>query len=435
MTTTFLEAEAELSRQLGDYWSSTTTGAGTATTLVDTALKAKANDWIDGDREMYSFLIEEPGGAASIYDERKISSLDNSTGTLTALAFDAAPGTGIDYEVHRLFTPSEKRRALVAAARRVFPELHVQILTETLRMGDWLRNGDMQKFTTGTGPPDEWNANSLTAAKNTTKPFYLFGDKSVKLTSTAGNLSQSNTENILLNQLQGKTVSFEARGWSDTASSLRLQVYDGTTTTSSDYHTGGSSFDDPRDEILKITNVTIADEPTEITFRIVHDSASATDYVQDARVLNDWQDRIFIGDMGLAQNIPHAVYQTHENWIHDDNWERMNDWFVDKDGYLHVPRGLRDYFLKIEGIGYLDFVDSSGDSGTDWDDTININQPQLEVLVAEAALWLYTTMTMPNFDSGQREDFERMIGFWRQEVRSRRGKFGMDIPSATTKWQ
>ena len=158
-------------------------------------------------------------------------------------------------------------------------------------------------------------------------------------------------------------------------------------------------------------------------------------YVQDARVLNDWQDRIFIGDMGLARNIPHAVYQTHENWIHNDNWERMNDWFVDKDGYLHVPRGLRDYFLKIEGIGYLDFIDSSGDSGTDWDDTINVNQPQLEILIAEAALWLYTTMAMPNFDSGQREDFERMIPFWKQEARSRRGRFGMDIPSATTKWQ
>ena len=101
MATTLLNCEIILSKQLGDYWSSSTTSAGTDTTMIDTALKAKTNDWIDGDREMYVFLIEEPTGNAAIYDERKISSLDNSTGTLTTLAFLAAPGTGIDYEINR----------------------------------------------------------------------------------------------------------------------------------------------------------------------------------------------------------------------------------------------------------------------------------------------------------------------------------------------
>ena len=45
MTTTMLNAEAELSKQLGDWWSGTTTSAGSSTTLIDTALMAKANDW------------------------------------------------------------------------------------------------------------------------------------------------------------------------------------------------------------------------------------------------------------------------------------------------------------------------------------------------------------------------------------------------------
>jgi len=46
MSTTLLAAEQALSKEIGDYWSSTTTGAGSSTTLVDSALMAKANDWI-----------------------------------------------------------------------------------------------------------------------------------------------------------------------------------------------------------------------------------------------------------------------------------------------------------------------------------------------------------------------------------------------------
>ncbi len=62
MSTTLLNAEVELSKQLGDYWASTTTGAGSATTMVDTALKDKANDWVETG-EAYVFLTEEPAGA------------------------------------------------------------------------------------------------------------------------------------------------------------------------------------------------------------------------------------------------------------------------------------------------------------------------------------------------------------------------------------
>lgn len=48
MSTSLLSAEIELSKQLGDFWDSITTSAGAAggTTLIDTELKAKANDWI-----------------------------------------------------------------------------------------------------------------------------------------------------------------------------------------------------------------------------------------------------------------------------------------------------------------------------------------------------------------------------------------------------
>ena len=169
MSTTLLAAMQELSKQLNDSWQSTTTGAGSATTLVDSALLAKANDWITDDT--WSFLTEEPASSAAIYDERKVSSLDNSSGTLTTLTFAAAPGTGIDYEVHRLFSPSEKRRALVAAARRIYPDVYNEIWNEELVSGNWLNDGSFERWTTSTNLT-AWTETTLTPTPTPTPPHY-----------------------------------------------------------------------------------------------------------------------------------------------------------------------------------------------------------------------------------------------------------------------
>lgn len=434
MTTTLLNAEIELSKQIGDFWSSTTTGTGSSSTNIqDTALKAKANDWIDGDREMYIMITDSSADNSTDEEERKATALDNSTGDLTVLALSGDPGDGKTYRVHRLFTASDKRRALVYAARRAFPDIHTKVNSETLRMGNWLLNGDMQKWTTGTAAPDDWTASTLTVAKNSTAPYYILGDYSAKLNGSAGNLYQDGTLNPALLQLAGKTVTFEARAWCNTASDFRLQIYDGTTTTSSDYHDGGSAWDDEETDTLRV-EATIAEEPTEITFRLMHDAAAGTIYVQDARVISGVNDRVYVGYLSLAQDMPFLVEQAYEGEIRYGFWQGLHGSWVDKDDYLHVPNGTNDEFLRIRGIGYLDFIDSSGDSGTDWDDTVTIDSPQTDILVAQAALYLYQTISMPNFDSGTREEYMQMIGYWENELRKRKGKFGMDTPSASTDW-
>ena len=47
MSTSILNCMVLLSKELGDYWSSTTTSSGSTTTVVDTELKAYPNSWID----------------------------------------------------------------------------------------------------------------------------------------------------------------------------------------------------------------------------------------------------------------------------------------------------------------------------------------------------------------------------------------------------
>ena len=430
MSTTLLAAEQLLSKELGDYWSSTTTGAGSTTTLVDSALLAKANDWITD--ETYAFLIEEPTGDAAIYDERKVSSLDNTTGTLTTLAFAGAPGTGIDYELHRQFTPSEKRRALVAAAKKIFPACFQEIWDETQISGNWLRDGSLERWTTSTDLTN-WTDTTVTTTQTSTSLYYKHGAYSCKLSGAIGNIAQAITDFDDLKHLAGKSVTFTVQGWSDTASCLRLGIYDGTTYTYSSYHDGDSAWTEHNDP-LSVTAV-IKDNPTAITFYIYHDVATtATSYVDDARVISGDRSRLYIGHMGFAQNRPHRVYIEPSDYSQEEPWYMVRDWLVDKDGYLYLPASTAsDYRLRLRGIGYLDFL-VSGVSSTAWTATIALDSPQIEILAAEAALYLYTTMSMPNYEAGTRAAYQQMIPYWEAESAKRKAQFGMLAPGTAIHW-
>lgn len=430
MTTTLLAAEEELSKQIGDYWASTTTTTGTvATTLTDTALKAKEDNWITD--EAYDMLLEEPDSAAAIYEERKITSLAGSTGILTVLAHGGVIESGIDYRVHRLFPASEKRRALVSSAKKIYPHCFKEIWDESLVCGNWLKDGSFERWTSGA--LTDWTETDVTTTDTTDSPYYKHGTHSCKLSGSIGNIACSITNFDDLKHLAGKTVTFTVQGWSDTASCLRISIYDGTTRTYSDYHDELSAWT-AHNEPLTVTQV-IAPNPTEITFKIYHAIATtATSYVDDARVISDYRSRLYIGHLGLARNRPHQVYIEPTNYSQEEGWIRVRDYKVDKDDYLYIPTTYpSDYRLRIRGIGYLDFL-ASGVSSTAWTATIDIDSPQLEILVAEAAIYLCNQMIVPNFTSGESERWIKALGYWQGEYRDRCNKFGMIPPSATVMW-
>ncbi len=420
MTTTLVANMQELSKQIGDSWQSTTTGAGTSATLVDTALKAKANDWIQNDP--YAFLTEEPGGSAAIYDERKISSLDNSSGTLTTIAFSAAPGSGIDYEVHRLFTPSDKRIALLYADHAGFPAIHEKVRDESFVAGNWLKDGSFETWD-NSSTLTNWTESGLTLTQTSTATLFKHGTYSAKVDGSTGYFEQTVSEWDDLKYLAGKNVTLTCQVHCDTADDLRIAVvYDGTNIEYSDYHDGDSTWTADNDPLS--VQIAIDDNPTAIKFRIYHDTAAGVSYVDDFRLIGPDGARLYIGGLGLAQNTPHGVYVEQSDYNQRDPWLRLDMTpFNFEDGYMTTP-GLKDRRLRIEGMGYLDFL-ASGSSSTAWTATINIESPQTDILVAQAALYLYTRMSMPNFDSGSTEAFQRMIGFWQQELDKRIRKFRM----------
>ncbi len=429
MTTALSTCLTLLSKDLGDYWSGTTTSGGSSTTVVDTALKAKANDWIsDAPQEMYDRIT------SGTYDgeERKLSSLDNSSGTLTTLAHGGTIASGVTYEVHRLFSASEKRRALIHAATTIFPTCFKEIHSTSKTLGNWLLNGDVEVWTSSSYP-DYWRVSTVTATATTTAKYFKRGATSCKLSTASGYLYQDWAYNDDLKYLRGKTVTFRAmHSWCDTASCLRLAIYDGTTTSYSDYHSGNSAWSDD-DDPMEVT-ATISDTATDISFRVYHTSAAGTSYIDDLRVAAGEYDKVYIGDLGLNLEWPHSVEYQQDGYENVEPWIRIHNYDIDTtNNYLLIPGGLQNYKLRIKGIGYCSFT-ITGASSELWTATIEIDYPQTLILSAEAVMYLYRQMILPNFTSGDREDFAKMLAVWENELTTRRMKFGMKPPLASVRW-
>jgi hypothetical protein len=416
-----------VSKDLNDFFSSTTTSAGAAggTTVIDTALMAMPNQWITD--KTYTRITSGTRDG----DERKISSLDNTTGTLTTLAHGGQIANSVTYEVHRLFTASEKRIALHHAARTAFPYIHSIIKADHFRSSNWLINGDVEYWAAATAP-DHWNRSAVTCTQTSTASLFTSGSYSCKLSTAAGHIEQSwiAGNNDDLKYLRGKSVTFRARGWSDTASSLRLAINDHATITYSDYHAGNSAWDDGD---LYVT-ATISPTATEVAFMVYHDVAVATDYVDDLYVTGPTMAKVDVSDLGLALNRPMAVSYCpstfrHEPWVPVRGYEVKSS---ENAVYItqSIPAGSP---LRIEGIGYLKFL-ASGVESTAWSATIAIDDPQTKILSAAACLYLYQQMAMPNFTSGDNKAAIEAYAFWKQEYRDRCNQFRMSVPPIRVNW-
>ncbi len=424
MTTTLANAQIELSKQIQDWWASTSTSAGAAggTTIVDTALQAKQSDWIQ-----YNAWDRITSGT---YDgeERKISSL--STSTLTTLAHTGQIASSVTYEVHRLFTASEKRLALLWAARNCYPALFKRIRDEGRVIGNWLKDGSFEIWTSSSALT-YWTKSGCTLTKTSTSPYYKHGSFSGKMDTAAGYIEQSYTDWDDLKRLAGKSITLTVQGRCDTASCLRIAIVSGSTITYSDYHAGDSAWtedDDPME-----VEATIGENPTNISFRLYHAVAAGTSYVDDARIMGDEYGKVYIGDLGFSQHEPHGVFVEAADYTKGEPWIRLHKWNVDHAGYLYVGDGYSDRTLRLEGIGYLDFL-ASGVASTAWAATIDIDQPQLDILVAKAAQYLCRMKIVPADTTGQIQKWQDALAYWEREYAVRTQKFGMVPPKATAIW-
>ena len=125
MATLISEALTLLGSDLDDGWIGETTEAGNVNklTLVDDNLYEKVADWVsDG---MVVYLPTGPDGVSTA-ETRVVNSLSDHDLTVKS-AFSAQVESGVDYEVHKLFTRNQKLVALRQAAPLLCPGIHAVV--------------------------------------------------------------------------------------------------------------------------------------------------------------------------------------------------------------------------------------------------------------------------------------------------------------------
>jgi hypothetical protein len=426
MSTTLSNAEIELSKQTGDFWSSSATATASNTQLTDSALVEKTIDWLTDETYLQMTTLNTAVSSA----ERLISTINVTSGFVTWNRTLTGNTINTDtYRIHRLFSASEKSRALINACKMMFPYAHERIRNESKTTGDWLKDGGLEVWTSATAPT-YWTVNATTANQCSNAGYVTRGIYSCKLTTAIGDISQGLALNPDLLELKGKTITFKGKLNCSATNCARLQITDGITTTNSAYHAGDSSFGDDFIDIEQ----SIAENATAVTFKVLHANASATTYVDDLRVIGPRRDKVYIGDLGLAQNQPHVVSYSSDGNIYSEPWITLHNYNVDADGgYLNIEGMPADYRLRIEGIGYLDFK-LSGASSTNWAAVVNVDDPQLQILVAQAAIYLCNQKALPSEVSGVSDQWYKARANWENELQKRKAQFGMTAPPATTHW-
>ncbi len=188
-TTTLTEARQLLSDMVGDLVTHTASSNGGASgaTLIDTSLKDEFGNEDDACNNQWVILTS--GAAALLGNERRVLDFA-AAGTITPYTAFGAPTqvpSGTTYEIHKIWKPSDKRRALNWALRRAYPAISRNIVDDQIttvtntwayRLGDYgtsTATGSTSLTDTGkawitnqfAGYRVESGANSTTISSNT----------------------------------------------------------------------------------------------------------------------------------------------------------------------------------------------------------------------------------------------------------------------------
>ena len=133
-----------------------------------------------------------------------------------------------------------------------------------------LENGDFESWSAGVAAaPDGWSMwHGTVAREGATKKL---GTDSVKVTATAADASLYIEAADHLNYAS-RNITFACWVWSDGANQARLKIYDGSSTTYSPYHSGGSGW-----ELLTVS-VSLPAAPTKIECNLMADCTGGNDF-------------------------------------------------------------------------------------------------------------------------------------------------------------
>ena len=387
-TTTRVNLRKALSEAIGDYQAFATTADGNdaKTSLVSRTLKNYSGGADDGAFEEQFFL--GTSGANSGASKRCALYIANASDGPTAIlqdALDNQTASADTFELHR-YDPDLKHTAINRALAELFPILYKPIRDETLVVDNILANNDFE--TAGGTTFSDWTeVNSPTVSIETSRVFHGTNSAKVVASGDVGQLTQ--TLDVNIDELAGKTATFKVRVWTNDSSQARLKIDWGTSTETGDYHTGDSSWR------LLTAEAAVPTDATQVQV-ICEVAASQTAYFDTGWFAVEQIHRLTVPS-DIVRGPMHILQQYNEDMV---------------DGaYYPLPSGVaptRGRILRLEGMGILSRP--SSESGT-----TEIGEPQLNLVTAYAAMVLFQTLLMRSATE-QRSNLTENIRYWQMEV-------------------
>lgn len=379
----------------GEYTELTASALATAATLiVDTSL-LNLPGGTDADAFLNFYALATNGNNDG---EAKRVSAYATTGVITvAEAYSAAPSSGMTFELSQ-YSFVDIHNALNRGGELLYPYLSVPLRDETIMVDQRLANWDFE-----TGTFTSWTAVGSPTVSAETSIFWQ-GTRGAKIVAggAAGQLTQAPTINI--SKITDKTATFRCWVYATAANTARLRIdWDGSNFENHDYHSG-----EDRWELQEIV-ASIPSSATQVK-AIVEVAASGTAYF----------DQSFLGIDPIYQyTLPAAFIRgvsslSMQSSLHhpDGLFEPIDEWHFEEDSgtpYILLDKSLAPgRILRCIGQGVL----STTSSDTD---TMEVNAPRTNVLIARAAQYLYET-TWAESSMFSREFYEERAMFWKQRV-------------------
>ena len=415
----------------GEAWT-TTTNIGASTTIISTELRDYGFDDItesgSGDDmfENWWVIIHGSNNAQTV---RRVKSYDASAGQITVAGTNlSAESSSTDFELHK-YSPTLIRDLLNTARVRSFPDL-CQPINKTLWSAqrqsrfevpssiigtptsiylergvsvdygnNILSNADFETFASSAFT--NWSATTLDIAQEelTTSPtnYAVFrGESSAKCTSQTGSTGTLLQTISSPGSYSGQTINLSIWVYCLTASVVSTSIVLNGSTTLGTANDGGLHTGNGWELLTSSVDSTVTISSLSVGISIVSTATDNTEfYVDDA-----------ICVIGPSQE-PVGGREVLNDW----RYEPIMQGTSQRDE-VFFPYDLPDnYALRFEGRGYLSSLSAETD-------TIEIGQPQTDLLVAYAAYLHFerSSYTSPdseaNFDVARRQlaelDIERL---------------------------
>ena len=433
----------------GEAWT-TTTNIGASTTIISTELRDYGFDDItesgSGDDmfENWWVIIHGSNNAQTV---RRVKSYDASAGQITVAGTNlSAESSSTDFELHK-YSPTLLRELLNTARLRSFPDL-CQPVNKTLWSAqrqsrfevpsaiigtptsiylergvsvdygnNILSNADFETFASSAFT--DWSATTLDIAQEdlTTTPtnYAVFrGQSSARCTSQTGNTGTLLQTISSPGSYSGQTINLSIWVYCLTASVVSTSIVLNGSTTLGTANDGGLHTGNGWELLTSSVDSTVTISSLSVGISIVSTATDNTEiYVDDA-----------ICVIGPSQE-PVGGREVLNDW----RYEPMMQGTSQRNEVFFLYDLPDNYALRFEGRGYLSSLSAETD-------TIEIGQPQTDLLIAYAAYLHFerSSFTSPdneaNFDVLRRrlaeQDIERLS---HQRVRAPRHR--MEQPGWT----